>query len=664
MAKDDAQWWRPQTILAAPCANIDASDRSAEQERLPSWLALGVHVGAFGRDEVQFMRRHRFQIHSALGAAVPEARFYLSTPGVRGAASTDGGFGDEGSAATVGADEASYLELDFGVERDEPTFVEAPADPLAVEPEAPEFPEVPGYVVENVLGDGASARVYRARHVASQRMVALKLMHSFLVEDEVAHARFLREGEFLARLRHPNIVEVYEVGCLDDGRVFLAMELVTGPTLKRLLATEGPMPPGRVLGFVKQIVQALVTVHATGTVHRDLKLANVAVVGPKGGESLKLLDFGLVHQAAQEGTRLTKAGVLLGSPAFMPPEQIEAPSTADQRADLYALGIMAYALLTGRVPFHGERLDILRAQIGTEVPRLPDLGGVEQVVHRLLHKDPALRTPTASHLLRQIQQLLPRPARPPLTPPPRISRSADRVRPPRQSPPRRDFVLLSSALLFALALSAAVGGRLWLDEVEDVRTHGRPVDLGLVGGDAGELCEASVLEGGPEVAMSLPQTDGEALVHALARAKPEPDEAPVMVAVRGHSAPSSQAPPPLSRSHTAHRSEPLRTQPPSPPGATPAGRSEDSSSQLRLAASARLAGVLVTMRQLAERTDASIATDDLEIRYLELRRALATAQTDAAVGELTQLIGVLEADCVLRAALLAGFDELGPEGGE
>ncbi len=609
------------------------------------------------------MRRHRFQIHSALGAAVPEARFYLSTPGLRGGNSADAGFGDEGSAATVRADEASYLELDFAVERDEPTLVEAPSDPLAVEPATPQLPEVPGYVIEHVLGDGASARVYRARHVASQRTVALKLMHSFLVEDEVAHARFLREGEFLARLRHPNIVEVYEVGCLEDGRVFLAMELVTGPTLKRLLAIEGPMPPGRVLGFVKQIAQALVTVHATGTVHRDLKLENVALVGPKGGETLKLLDFGLVHQTAQEGTRLTKAGVLLGSPAFMPPEQIEAPSAADQRADLYALGIMAYAMLTGRVPFHGERLDILRAQIGTEVPRLPDLDGVEQVVHRLLHKDPALRTPTASHLLRQIQQLLPRPVRPPLTPPPRSLGNVARARPLRQGPLRRDFVLLSFALFFALMASAAVGGRMWLDEVEDVRTHGRLDGLGLVGG-AAEICEVPSLHVPWEDALSIAGIEEEGSVRSLPRVGLGLEEPPAMVAVRSLSVPSSLAPPPLNRSTSARRSEPPRTQPAVPPQVAATGRTEDASPQLRLAAAARLAGVLATVRQLAERTEASVATDDLETRYLRLRQELAAAQTDAALGELTRLIEGLEADCVLRAALLASFDELGPEAGD
>lgn len=513
------------------------------------------------------MRRQRFCVHSALGAAVPDARFYLSTSGSRNVEPASARFADDDSAATVAADEASYLELGLAAEQEEPTLVEAPADPLALEPDAREVPLVPGYVLEAVLGDGASARVYRARHAASRRVVAIKLMHSFLVDDEVAQARFLREGELLARVRHPNIVEVHEVGRLGDGRAYLAMELVTGPTLKGLLAGEGPMPPTRVLGFLKQVAQALVTVHAAGIVHRDLKLTNVAVVGPKGQERLKLLDFGLVHQADQEGTRLTKVGVLLGSPAFMPPEQIEAPSSADQRADLYALGIMAYALLTGRVPFHGDKLDILRAQIGADVPKLPDLGGLGQVVHQLLHKDPALRTPTASHLLRQLQQLIPRPSRPPIAPPPASSSSTSSARPTRRRPPKRDLILLSFALLFTLVSAAGVGGQLWLDEREGV------------------LAYRGVHPGTPA------------------------DEPVVAVCMDSPDRPLSVAP--LAMSLVDAKTEPSPQRASLAPAPGSADQGVESAPTLQPAAIERLATVLEALRELTRRSDVHLAVEDL-----------------------------------------------------
>lgn len=584
------------------------------------------------------MRRQRFQIHSALGAAVPEARFYLSGPRRRMRDSGSVGFEDRDSIATVSADEASYLELDLGRELDEPTLVEAPDDPTAVQPEMPDVPVIPGYVIDRVLGDGASARVYRAWHAPSQRTVALKLMHAFLVDDEVAHARFLREGEYLARLRHPSIVEVYEVGCLDDGRAYLAMELVTGPTLKQLLAAEGPMPPARVLGFIQQLAQALVTVHAAGIVHRDLKLTNVAVVGLTGRERLKLLDFGLVHEVTQEGTRLTKVGVLLGSPAFMPPEQIEAPSTADQRADLYALGIMAYALLSGRVPFAGDKLDILRAQIGTEVPRLPPLGGVEQVVHQLLHKDPALRTSTASLLLQQIQQLLPRPSRPALVHPPPSSTSSVLVRPVRRGPSRWQHLALGFAVLFSLASSAAVGGRLWLDERDGVLDYrGSPPPAVIVADAAEPVCIDDSPGPVSDAFLSRPEP-------AVERPEQKLNRVPAAVAAR----------------LPVVRVEPRRLQSVPSPAPDPSARSRDPALDVRSRAAARLAEVLSILNDLARRTDASVDVQDLETRYLELRAVVSQAETPEAIEALSSSIERLKSACILRAALLAGFDELDP----
>ncbi len=265
---------------------------------------------------------------------------------------------------------------------------------------------VSGYILQDLLGTGTYAEVFRARHAGSGREVALKVLRQALAFDESIRRRVLREGEILRQLRHPNLVEVYDLGVLEDGRAFVAMELLSGRTLKELLIAEAPLSPERAFRLTEEVAKGLEAVHAAGIVHRDLKPANIFVGGAPPNEQVKLLDFGLARFVDRgEFTQLTRAGDLIGSPGFMAPEQIQNAGTADARADLYALGVTAYAMVMGRLPFVGRTHDVLRAQAHATADPLPHLGGFEAVVAALMSKEPEDRPASASGLLARLREV-------------------------------------------------------------------------------------------------------------------------------------------------------------------------------------------------------------------------------------------------------------------
>jgi TolB-like protein len=248
------------------------------------------------------------------------------------------------------------------------------------------------------LGAGGMGVVYRAEDTRLGRAVALKFLLPQLSPDATAKARFLREARSAAALDHPNLCTIYEVGESEDGRLFLAMALYPGETLNSRLAREGLLPLGDALQIAPQIAQGLACAHAAGIVHRDLKPGNVMLL-PDG--TAKILDFGLAKARDQS---LTGTGTLLGTVAYMAPEQIRG-DTVDGRADLWALGVVLYEMLTGRMPFAGgHEVGIAHAILHEEpVPPTtlrPEVSAaVEDLVLTLLHKDPAMRPPTAEAVL-------------------------------------------------------------------------------------------------------------------------------------------------------------------------------------------------------------------------------------------------------------------------
>jgi len=223
------------------------------------------------------------------------------------------------------------------------------------------------WVLLERIDAGAMGEVFRAEHQVLGHAVAVKVLLPEMTRDQGAIDRFLREARIAAKLRHPNVVRVEDYGLSSDGRPYLVMELLRGESLARLLARTPRLRPSVVLALVHQIADALDTAHAAGIVHRDLKPENIFLSGPAEALTLKVLDFGVAKftDALAAGGGATASNTLVGTPRYMSPEQARASRTLDGRSDLWALGILAYEMLTGRHPFEGEAIAELLVAILT-----------------------------------------------------------------------------------------------------------------------------------------------------------------------------------------------------------------------------------------------------------------------------------------------------------
>ena len=208
------------------------------------------------------------------------------------------------------------------------------------------------YSVEAKIGEGGFGAVFRGKQIATGREVALKILHPHNVSDSTIVARFRREAEACSKLRDPHTVTTYDFDEAEDGTLFLAMELLRGRSLHQLQKTDGPFPYRRVLGILDQVAQSLGEAHANGIVHRDMKPENVIIERREERDYVKVLDFGIAKMISgdREVQALTAVGQTLGTLEFMSPEQLRG-QTLDGRSDIYALGMMAYEMLTGGLPF-------------------------------------------------------------------------------------------------------------------------------------------------------------------------------------------------------------------------------------------------------------------------------------------------------------------------
>ena len=253
---------------------------------------------------------------------------------------------------------------------------------------------------------GGDGRGLPRRAPAPEAALHLKLIRPGRAADPRALARFEREVRTTAQLSHPNTVEVYDYGRTEDGTFYYVMEYLPGLSLAELVDRHGPLPAGRVIYLLRQACQALQEAHASGLIHRDLKPANI-FAALRGGryDVTKLLDFGLVKPIAEAPSlQVSREGAITGSPLYMSPEQASGGRSPDPRSDIYSLGAVAYFLLTGRAPFHGESaLEVMIAhardtvtppsQVRTGVPF-----DLEHIVLRCLAKDPANRYQDAEAL--------------------------------------------------------------------------------------------------------------------------------------------------------------------------------------------------------------------------------------------------------------------------
>jgi serine/threonine protein kinase len=294
---------------------------------------------------------------------------------------------------------------------------------------AAEAKDLGSYRLSTRLGAGGMGEVWRAEHRLLARQAAIKLIRSDGDTGPEAHERFRREAQTLASLRSRNTIELFDYGITDDGTFFYVMELLDGMDLETLVLRHGPQAPARVCSLLMQACSSLAEAHASGLVHRDIKPANLYVCRQADEvDVLKVLDFGLVRSLADAPSsgrsleelarelesgavplaKLTAAGAVMGTPDYMAPEQILGQDT-DARADIYALGCVAYFALTGMLPFHGrDAMAIMMAHLTEEAPplasrcerRLP--ARLVEIVASCMAKEASRRPPSASVLRRDL----------------------------------------------------------------------------------------------------------------------------------------------------------------------------------------------------------------------------------------------------------------------
>jgi serine/threonine protein kinase len=267
------------------------------------------------------------------------------------------------------------------------------------------------YRVLSKLGEGGMGEVYLAEHINLQRKEALKILRPSLADDPQFVSRFRREARATNRVQHPNIVSVYDFGQLPDGRFYLSMEYAEGQRLDLLLREIGALPLPRVLNILHQLAEAVEHAHGLGVVHCDLKPENLILVEHRRrSDILKVLDFGIAKMSVHERED-QPAGQVLGTPHYMAPEQVGGQSI-DERADLYAIGCIAFELATGQTVFSGGTVDVINAQLRSPADPPSRRHGMsalppefDALVLRCLQKDPEQRFQDGRELRLAIERI-------------------------------------------------------------------------------------------------------------------------------------------------------------------------------------------------------------------------------------------------------------------
>ncbi len=275
------------------------------------------------------------------------------------------------------------------------------------------------YHIVKKLGEGGMGQVYLGEHVKMGRRSAIKVMNPSMVHDPDAVARFNREASNASRITHPNVCAIYDFGETPDGLIYLAMEFIEGEPLTDLLEREGTLPVPRAAAIFLQTAEALQAAHDLGIVHRDLKPDNIMLTRRKGGgDTVKVVDFGIAKAVGgdQEGQKVTKTGLVLGTPEFMSPEQLSG-DTLDGRSDLYSLALVFFRMLSGKLPFEAtsvqetmiKRLIEEPATLAAARPDLSFPAGLQPVLDTALARTPMERYQTVAKFAADIAAVTGRP---------------------------------------------------------------------------------------------------------------------------------------------------------------------------------------------------------------------------------------------------------------
>ena len=293
------------------------------------------------------------------------------------------------------------------------------------------------YVIEGEIGRGGMGVVYSARDLKLKRRVAIKLLPPDLAFREGVKKRFIREAQTAARLAHPHIVPIHAVGEADE-LVYFVMAHIDGESLGQRLKRRGKLPVEEARRIMKETADALGLAHATGIIHRDIKPDNILLEGTR--RRVMVTDFGIAKALSEtSGGTLTGTGIALGTPTYMSPEQAAGEKAVDARSDLYALGIVAFEMLTGKPPFRAPTVPgVLMKHITEPPPDVMKLRGeipeeLAATIMRCLEKDPETRWPTAEALRRALESRSSGPYRP------RASAARKPSR-PRRPVPRRSYL--------------------------------------------------------------------------------------------------------------------------------------------------------------------------------------------------------------------------------
>ena len=286
------------------------------------------------------------------------------------------------------------------------------------------------YRVERIIGAGGMGMVVAVHHLHLDQQFAIKLMLPDMLGSEEAVARFVREARAAAKIKSDHVVRVFDVDSLANGAPYLVMELLEGKDVAHVLRDEGPFSVENAVDLIVETCEVVAAAHALGIVHRDLKPGNLfATRGPDGRMSIKVLDFGIskvTTPGAAKGLDMTKTAASMGSPLYMSPEQTESARDVDGRTDIWAIGVILFELLVGRVPFAGKTpIEVALKIVGHAAPRPRDFRAdipapLESVVLKCLEKDPAARYANVGALAAALSPWVSAYARPSLE---RIARS-------------------------------------------------------------------------------------------------------------------------------------------------------------------------------------------------------------------------------------------------